>query len=107
VLLRGGVGADLSGAVLERNGWNGLRVECAALPLRLHGARICGNGFDADASRAQLETHGMVIETSHTADDVPPVGSVEPALGAPPAVPPGVTMRDNKGGAWAYRHKRH
>ncbi len=95
VLLRGGVGADLRGAVLERNGWNGLRVEHATMPLLLRGASISHNGHDDDASDKELETHGMVIEKPFSAH-------VEPPLGPPPAVPQGVTMRGNKGGAWAF-----
>jgi hypothetical protein len=111
----GGVGVDLTDAVLANNAWNGVRVEHALLPgasasasapsIILTSARISGNGRGADADPAQCDTAGLVIEatrhnTSRHAAIVPALSSTPPALlGGGGGDSP--VFEGNAGGAWA------
>jgi hypothetical protein len=111
----GGVGVDLTDAVLANNAWNGVRVEHALLPgasasasapsIILTSARISGNGRGKDADPAQCDTAGLVIEatrhnTSRHAAIVPALSSTPPALlGGGGGDSP--VFEGNAGGAWA------
>jgi hypothetical protein len=124
VRVAGGVGVDLSGAVLADNAWNGLRVEHALLPgasasasvprVILAAARVTGNGRGAGARADECDTAGLAIEaTRHGASRhaavVPPLPATPPALlGAAAAAGSAAgddsarpVFEGNAGGAWA------
>ncbi len=115
VLIMSGVAADLTGAQLLRNGWNGLRVESTLLleePTKLErntalisiaGASITGNGHKAETPAAEdedMHRFGMVVERTRKGKSRG--AAIRPELPVPPAPPAGVAMHGNTGGAWAY-----
>jgi hypothetical protein len=69
VSIEGGMSADLSGALIENNSWNGVRVvatlgEESAAPITLNDARILSNGCNrnGDAKAEYNDLCGIVVE---------------------------------------------
>jgi hypothetical protein len=101
-LIQDGVAVNLSGAILNGNGWNGLRVEPTALPgatarITVDGARVTGNGRDAATPPGEALRCGVAVEISGDGG--------APRLQRPGAAA-GLVLRDNAEGGWAEWHAR-